>query len=277
MIKKDFFVRLFLNIFSRPKFFKLFYYLNKLSFFAMNRISACYLDPKYSGEQEALKWVFNTELKKRDKVIIFDCGANNGGWTRMSLDVFNIQGQTVEMFLFEPAKIHFENLHKEFRDFENIHLIQFAVSNSNGLADLYSAWEGCSGASLSQEVQYAQGNGTLQTNIEQIKVTTLDVFCRENNIDKIDFLKLDIEGYEMFALAGASEIISKRKISFIQLEIGSASLATKCMLFDVWKLLNDSYNFYIILQHGVAKITYKPDLECFFGATNFLLELKQDI
>jgi len=193
------------------------------------------------------------------------------------LDVFNSRSKSIDIFLFEPSQICFETLTKEFSNYENIHLIQLAVSNTNGFTELYSAWEGSSGASLDQGVIYAQGNGLVKNKVEQIKIVKLDDFCYENNIDTIDFLKLDIEGFEMFALEGAIEILSKRKVSFIQVEIGSASLATKCMLFDIWKLLSDSYNFYIVLNYGIAKIDYKPDLECFFGATNFLLELKQDI
>jgi FkbM family methyltransferase len=272
---KDFFTRLYLFIFSRPVFFNVFYYTIKICLYAMNRVSASYLEPKYSGEQEALKWVFRKELNRRDKLVVFDCGANNGSYTKMALDVLNSQTKSIDIFLFEPSQICFERLNKEFSKYKNIHLIQLAVSNTSGFAELYSAWEGSSGASLARGVIYAQGNESVNSKVEQIKITRLDDFCTENNIDKIDFLKLDIEGYEMLALEGANEILNGRKVSYIQIEIGSASLATKCMLFDIWKLLSDSYSFYIVLKHGLAPISYKPDLECFFGATNFLLELKQ--
>jgi hypothetical protein len=70
-------------------------------------------------------------------------------------------------------------------------------------------------------------------------------------------------------------MILAKKIKFIQIEIGNASITTKSMLFDFWKMLNNSYRFYLILNQGLIEIKdYKFDLECFYGASNFLLELK---
>jgi hypothetical protein len=94
-----------------------------------------------------------------------------------------------------------------------------------------------------------------------------------NMVKDICFSK--IEGFELSALKGSHQMLVNKKIEFIQIEIGAASLTTKSMLFDFWKILNDSYCFYLILNQGLIEIKeYKPDLECFYGASNFLLELK---
>jgi hypothetical protein len=73
-------------------------------------------------------------------------------------------------------------------------------------------------------------------------------------LDKIDFLKLDIEGFELLALKGAYQMIMNKKINFIQIEISSASITTKSMLFDFWKMLNELYYFYLILNQGLIEI-----------------------
>jgi hypothetical protein len=46
------------------------------------------------------------------------------------------------------------------------------------------------------------------------------------------------------------------------------------MLFDTWEMLSQFYRFYLVLNHGIIEIKeYKTDLECFYGASNYLLEL----
>ena len=48
-------------------------------------------------------------------------------------------------------------------------------------------------------------------NFNSITVPTIsiDEFCQKNNISKVNFIKLDIEGSERFALKGATETLKK--------------------------------------------------------------------
>jgi hypothetical protein len=46
----------------------------------------------------------------------------------------------------------------------------------------------------------------------------LDEFAEEEKIDKVDLIKIDVEGYEMFALEGAQKIIKRwNPILFVEL------------------------------------------------------------
>jgi FkbM family methyltransferase len=49
-----------------------------------------------------------------------------------------------------------------------------------------------------------------------IHIHTLDNYCSDNNIEHIDYLKIDTEGYDFEVIKGASEMINK--IRFIQFE-----------------------------------------------------------
>ena len=48
---------------------------------------------------------------------------------------------------------------------------------------------------------------------------TLDNFCNEMNIKNIDFMKIDTQGSEYLVLDGAKELLSKKVIKNIQLEV----------------------------------------------------------
>jgi hypothetical protein len=52
-----------------------------------------------------------------------------------------------------------------------------------------------------------------------VDMTTIDHFCNQANIERIDILKLDIEGAEIKALSGACDILSKHAVYLIYTEV----------------------------------------------------------
>jgi FkbM family methyltransferase len=240
----------------------------------MNRTAACCLSPRDSGEKIAFEYALN-QLNTDKELIFFDVGGNDGDYSNMLKDVCFTKKNNFNLYIFEPASVCFNYLLEKNKDLTNITIHQLALAEEEGSSNLFSPWDGSSGASLA-DVDYIKlhmPNTTMSSEI--VNTISLDNFCQKHKIEKIDFLKLDIEGFELSALKGSHEMIINKKITFIQIEIGAASLTTKSMLFDFWKMLNDSYHFYLILNQGLIEIKeYKPDLECFYGASNFLLELK---
>lgn len=269
-------LRIFLFIFSRPVFFNFFYILNKVCLNAMNRTAASQFSPEFSGEKAAFEYaLLKLKLINATKLIIFDCGGNLGYYSKSIIEVCNTAQVNFNLFIFEPSNFCYTCLQNIFGNSKNIKLHKLAVSDLNSSAKLYYPWQGSGGASLCKIVSEVQIQSSIEQICEEINTIKLDDFCSQNVIEKIDFLKLDIEGFELLALQGASQMLIHRKIKFIQIEIGIAAIATKFMLFDAWKKLNKLYIFYLVLNQGVIEIKdYKSDLECFYGASNFLLELR---
>ena len=53
---------------------------------------------------------------------------------------------------------------------------------------------------------------------EKIVVTTPSEFARENNIEMIDFMKVDTEGFDLQVLAGAAPLLREQRIRFVMAE-----------------------------------------------------------
>ena len=73
---------------------------------------------------------------------------------------------------------------------------------------------------------------------QEVNVDTLDNYCNEKNIDYIDILKIDTQGYEDKILEGCSELIKKNKIGIIITEIMFDNVYDKYFSFsDIEKFL----------------------------------------
>ena len=102
---------------------------------------------------------------------------------------------------------YFDYLNKKFKNDENIRIFNFALSNFTGTGMISSIGAGSS-------MVYRQENAVL----EKIKVKSIYEFLKEENINKIDLLYLNIEGSEYNLL---DEIITKniqKKILHFQIQ-----------------------------------------------------------
>ena len=88
-----------------------------------------------------------------------------------------------------------------------------------------------------------------------------------------DFLKMDLEGHELFALRGAGDYLAPGKIAALAFEFGSANVNSRTFFRDFWELLTPlGYTLYRMVPGGrTLKIShYDETLEFFRGATNYL-------
>jgi len=110
---------------------------------------------------------------------------------------------------------------------------------------------------------------------EKVEMKTIDCFCEENNIKRIDFLKLDVEGNELKVLEGAKGIIKSGNVDFIQFEFGGCNIDSRTYFQDFYYLLYKDYDLYRILKDGLFHIDkYKEIYECFI-TTNFFAVRKE--
>jgi hypothetical protein len=51
-------------------------------------------------------------------------------------------------------------------------------------------------------------------------VTTLDAFCSEKSISRVDMLKVDVEGGELGVFQGAQQLLAQRDAPIVMFEVG---------------------------------------------------------
>jgi len=217
-----------------------------------------------SGELFVIKYI-KKKLLNESPVIIFDVGANNGNYSKTLSENFN--GET-KIFSFEPSKKTYEIFLETIKQSKNIIPNNFGFSDKKYNETLFSNSEGSGLASVYQ--RKLDHFGITMDMSEEIRLTTIDSFCQENNIERIHFLKLDIEGHELNALKGAMKMITSNKIDFIQFEFGGCNIDSRTFFQDFFYLLKDRYTIYRILKDGLAEMpAYRESYEIFL-TINFL-------
>lgn len=123
---------------------------------------------------------------------IFDIGAFTGETSIWFISVIEGKGR---VFSFEPEPINFKKLSENIA----INNLQESVTPVP-----YGLWD------INQTLRFSNsggGNTIKPGGAKQLEVVKFDDYIRENNINKIDFIKMDIEGAEMAALRGAASSI----------------------------------------------------------------------
>lgn len=149
-------------------------------------------------DQNAIPLIMK-HIKESDFVI--DCGANIGAYTYAFLNKADF------VLSFEPNNEAFECLKYNTKFFPNSHIFNYAVGAISGKVNVVRDIN----AGASHCVMIEGG---------EIEMRTIDSF----KLERCDFIKIDVEGFELDVLQGAIKTIQKCKPK-MYIEINEGTLA----------------------------------------------------
>jgi FkbM family methyltransferase len=190
--------------------------------------------------------------------IFLDVGANAGVFSVVASRWVTPGGR---VYAFEPSAREYARL------LDNIQLngiegivtpVRAAMSATPGRAMLRVASAQYGGLNtLGTEFPY---EGVDTAGIEEVEVTTLDAFVERRALPRIDVVKMDIEGAEAAALAGAERTLSELRPALV-LELFARSLATNgASIGDVEQHLRDASYRCFRIDDETAALVPVPDL-----------------
>ena len=127
------------------------------------------------------------------KTALLDIGANTG---LVTLQAMNLSSTTNEVFLFEPLPKHASAIKQNLCNLSNIHLNEFALSDKNGEADIFTQATNHGNTSLFKSV--VPEIGMISTLIQLVDTTE---YCNSflNNFEKY-VIKCDTQGMDALIL-----------------------------------------------------------------------------
>jgi FkbM family methyltransferase len=184
-------------------------------------------DVSVSGERSVFSLI---KKKLKAPYCFFDVGANQGQFLQLLLNSFTDEKFTVHCF--EPGKETYQMLLHNSAKAHQVRFNNCGIGREHGEALLHYDRPGSGAASLTKRrldhinVEFDKS--------ESIKIDTIDNYCTANNIDHIHLLKIDIEGHELDALAGASRMLESNEIDIITFEFGGCNIDTRSFIQDFW-------------------------------------------
>ena len=142
---------------------------------------------------------------------IFDVGANVG----QSIQKFRRQFPRSIIHAFEPSPAAFGTLRQQTAALEDVHVWNYAVGSVSGDRRLL---ENAQSDMTSFLRLGAQGWGEV-TKETPVAVKTIDQICGEQNIERIDILKSDTQGFELEVFKGAEGAFRANRIRLLYFEI----------------------------------------------------------
>lgn len=213
----------------------------------------------YSGELEVLDWLAS---RLPPKPLVFDVGANAGDYAREAARRL----RPSMIHCFEPSAVAFAALERNTADLPVVRH-RLALGSEVGRLALHGAEAGATTASLLQLRNPHQPS--CRQSEEIVEVDTLDRFCAAEGIERIDFLKIDVEGFECAVLRGAERMLRERRIGAVQFEFGEGHIDARTFVRDFFDLLAD-FDFYRIVADGLVPLpAYETSLEV-FACINYL-------
>ncbi len=160
--------------------------------------------------------------------MIFDAGANEGKWSKLAYEAH------------AEAAIHaFEIVPDTFAIMkDNIGALSDRVTlNSMGLADAagsVSVRVDPNSTVLSSMLPADTSEGDTTVTID-CKVSSGAAYCQQHGIDRIDFLKIDVEGAEEKVIKGFEPLIKAKKIRLVQFEYNRGAIVSGFLLRDFYR------------------------------------------
>lgn len=160
---------------------------------------------KYLLEQPEYRF-FRSHLC--EGMTILDIGAHTGYYSRLFSSLVGAQGR---VYSFEPDPWSFEVLRGHTYKRNNIKQVSSAVGDAVRRSYFYPNARSRADSSLFPRP--FSGEPIV------VGMTTIDSFCSEQNVPRIDAMKIDVEGAETTVLRGAKELLRKHSPSWIALEL----------------------------------------------------------
>lgn len=220
-----------------------------------------YENNQVSGESYLLKKV----LSIPSSPVLIDIGGFHGEY---AIEAFAIN-RSAQIFVFEPNPNNYQVCQSNLK-FSSAKCYNQAVGAANSTLSFYDR----SDSQGSQHGTLVKGviDKLHQQKVKEIRVEviTLDSFILENNIKKVNLLKIDTEGYEYQVLLGAKESLAKGIFDYIQFEFNEMNVLARVFLADFIELL-PNYELYRLMPDGLLPIgQYHPLHHEIFGFQNIV-------
>lgn len=170
-----------------------------------------------------------------DNSVIIDVGANKG----QSIERF-LKFHNPVIYSFEPSGDVFKILESKFKNRTNCYLYNVALGEKKSESLFFEYYNNeLNSFHLINDLDVKKKREI------KVPIDTLDNFTEQNNLKKINLLKIDTQGYEQNVLSGSINLLRQNKIDIIEVEL---------ILGNYYDKYTSFYNIEKILKYGSYRL-----------------------
>ncbi|MGD0279294.1 MAG: FkbM family methyltransferase [Smithella sp.] len=141
----------------------------------------------------------------RPDMTFVDVGANMGEFTLFMAKRLS-KGSVIA---FEPTKRMFEILQQNVKlnEFNNVKLFNIALGDRESKMPIYTSSENIEHEVWNEGLFRLFPNENVNVLLEEIMVVPFDKIAKENNIQNVNIIKIDVEGAELYVLKGLEQVL----------------------------------------------------------------------
>jgi FkbM family methyltransferase len=229
-------------------------------------------DPVLNGEYALHDKLARFAAARSAPLRAIDIGANIGYWSLHLIEACRRAGVSdLQLWAFEPSDEIRAVLTERLRTVPSGYRVTIrreAVSSASGSA----AFDGSSGLSGVKSLLTEKLRAQPELPRVTVPITTLEAILSEEKIEEVDFVKSDVEGFDLSVIQGARLLLRDGRIGLFQFEYNHRWIGTRSFLRDAFDLVDTlRYRVCKIVPDGIESYAdWHPELETFFEA-NFLL------
>jgi FkbM family methyltransferase len=190
----------------------------------------------YKPSRNGERWLLET-LGREPIRTVLDVGANVGTWSLMAAELL----PDASIYALEVVPDTAAALQARVGEHNRIKCLSLGLAAHTGTLSLNYHPKASTHATFTDYPHRWEA--------EEIECPVMrgDEFLRGEGIDKVDFLKLDVEGAEHLVLQGMENHLRQGRVRLVQFEYGRANILTHF-------LLRDFYEFFRTYGYVVGKI-----------------------
>lgn len=151
--------------------------------------------------------------------VFIDAGAHIGRYTLKAAGAVGVSGKVIA---FEPNQENADLLRENcnLNGFQWVEIEKAALGAEDGMITLYHGEDGATNTVLASWYDVFQPDNDAQSiRKSEIPIRRLQSFVKDKGLERIDLLKVDVEGAEMLLFEGAEELFIKKVIKSIICEV----------------------------------------------------------
>lgn len=162
--------------------------------------------------------------------VVFDVGANAGIYSLAAM----AENPHARVHAFEPTPEIADRLRTTavLNGLAVLHVHEEAVADYEGRASLIR----CRGGADNDGMNYIRSETDAEAS-ELVSVCSLDAFCAQHGVARIDLMKMDIQGSEAAALRGAARLLREGRIGTLFIELNWGPEGATCPASQTVSLL----------------------------------------